>query len=218
MAPRSEGARVCLIAVGELGLKTALRAKSALGARAELWARRGLGEGDCLFEDLRGAAARAWELFDALVFFSSCGVAVRAISGLPSSKWDDPAVLAVDELGRSAVSLLSGHLGGANELALELGRALGATPVVTTTSDLQGLSLPDSMARAWGLRVVGGERIKEMAASANLGRALGLVVGPEVELRWSGMPPYLVPLGWGEEIPPGLGLSLIHISEPTRPY
>ena len=73
---------------------------------------------------------------DALIFIGATGIAVRSIAPYVASKKSDPAVLVVDECGKFVISLLSGHLGGANELALKTAEILEAIPVVTTATDL----------------------------------------------------------------------------------
>ena len=73
---------------------------------------------------------------DAMVFVGSTGIAVREIAPHVRDKATDPAVVSMDELGKFVVPLLSGHIGGANDLALELANALGATPVITTATDI----------------------------------------------------------------------------------
>jgi len=70
-----------------------------------------------------------------LVYAAPCGVVVRAIAPLVQSKWKDPAVVVLDAGGRWAVSLLSGHEGGANDLAIRVANWTGAEPVVTTTTE-----------------------------------------------------------------------------------
>lgn len=70
-----------------------------------------------------------------LVYAAPCGVVVRAIAPLVQSKWKDPAVVVLDAGGRWAVSLLSGHEGGANDLAIRIANWTGAEPVVTTTTE-----------------------------------------------------------------------------------
>ena len=70
---------------------------------------------------------------DALIFIGATGIAVRSIAPYVASKKSDPAVLVVDECGKFVISLLSGHLGGANELALKTAEILEAIPVVTTS-------------------------------------------------------------------------------------
>ncbi len=73
--------------------------------------------------------------YSGLVFIAPCGAVVRAIAGKISGKKTDPAVVQVDVGGRYAVSLLSGHEGGANDLALEVANAIGAEPVISTTTE-----------------------------------------------------------------------------------
>jgi len=73
--------------------------------------------------------------YDGLVYIAPCGAVVRAISGHIKDKRSDPAVVQMDVGGRYAVSLLSGHEGGANELAFAVGNAVGADPVISTTVD-----------------------------------------------------------------------------------
>lgn len=73
--------------------------------------------------------------YQGLVFAAPCGVVVRALDGCCCHKKEDPAVVVVDIGGRYAVSLLSGHEGGANDLAVQVANALGAEPVITTSSE-----------------------------------------------------------------------------------
>jgi cobalt-precorrin 5A hydrolase len=70
-----------------------------------------------------------------LVYAAPCGVVVRAIAPLVQSKYKDPAVVVLDVGGRWAISLLSGHEGGANDLAIRIGNLTGAEPIVTTTTE-----------------------------------------------------------------------------------
>lgn len=70
-----------------------------------------------------------------LVYAAPCGVVVRALAPLIRSKHEDPAVVVLDAGGRWAVSLLSGHEGGANSLAIRVANLLGAEPIVTTTTE-----------------------------------------------------------------------------------
>ena len=73
--------------------------------------------------------------FDGLVYAAPCGVVVRAISPNLRDKRTDPAVVVVDAGGRFAISLVSGHEGGANALAIRVSNLLGAEPVITTTTE-----------------------------------------------------------------------------------
>ena len=136
-------------------------------------------------EPLAPWTARWFAGADALVFVGAAGIAVRAIAPHVSSKATDPAVVVVDEGGRFAVPILSGHLGGANDLARRIGALLGAEPVVTTATDLRGLFPVDQWARVQHCAIPEPERIKGVSAR--------LLAGETVALRsdWpiSGPPP-----------------------------
>jgi cobalt-precorrin 5A hydrolase len=113
-------------------------------------------------------------LDDALIFVGSAGIAVRAIAPHVKSKITDPAVIVVDELGTYSISLLSGHLGGANELAVEIARFLGAIPVITTASDLNNVFAVDTWAKQQGLVIANPERIKWVSSRLLAGEIVKL--------------------------------------------
>jgi cobalt-precorrin 5A hydrolase/precorrin-3B C17-methyltransferase len=93
------------------------------------------------------AVEEAWERAEALIFITASGIAVRTIAPLLRDKRVDPAVVVVDEGGRYAVSLLSGHLGGANGRVREIAVFLGGEAVITTASDIHHLTSIDLFAR-----------------------------------------------------------------------
>ncbi len=95
----------------------------------------------------RGVLEEAWGSSRAFVFVGATGIAVRAIAPFLKDKTEDPAVVVVDEAGRYVISLVSGHIGGANELSREIAALLGATPVVTTATELYGLYPLDTWAK-----------------------------------------------------------------------
>lgn len=107
-----------------------------------------------------------WQKFDAFVCIMAAGIVVRAIAPLLVDKEDDPAVVVLDEKGRFAVSLLSGHLGGANDLARRLTVITGGQAVITTSSDTLGHTPLDLWARENGL--VWTDRKKMTAMSCRL--------------------------------------------------
>ena len=84
---------------------------------------------------------------DALIFISSTGIAVRMIKDYIKDKTQDPAVLVIDDLGRFVISLLSGHLGGANALTEKIAKLLGAVSVITTASDGRNIEAVDLFAQ-----------------------------------------------------------------------
>ena len=89
------------------------------------------------FDSVRMLTRQIFRRYKGLVYVLPCGVAVRAIDGFLKGKKEDPAVVVVDVGGRYAISLLSGHEGGANDLALQVANCLGAEPVITTTTEAE---------------------------------------------------------------------------------
>ena len=94
----------------------------------------------------RSEVRRLFHEYDAFVFVGAMGICVRTIAPLIHDKHDDPAVVCVDSMGKNVVSVLSGHIGGANDLTLLLASLLGATPIITTQSDNAGLWTLDTLA------------------------------------------------------------------------
>lgn len=93
------------------------------------------------------------------LFVGACGIAARAVAPFVRDKTLDSPVVVMDEKGKFAIPILSGHLGGANRLAVALAEKLGATPVITTATDLNGLFAVDLFAADNALRVVNREGI-----------------------------------------------------------
>ncbi len=105
------------------------------------------------------------EIFDSyqgIIMIMAAGIAVRSLAPLLTTKDRDPAVVVVDERGQFAVSLLSGHLGGANDLARSVARVLGGTPVITTSTDVQGRLAVDVLARDLGVNLEPLEYLKKI--------------------------------------------------------
>ena len=102
---------------------------------------------------------------DAMVFVGSVGIAVREIAPHVRAKSTDPAVVSIDELGKFSVPLLSGHIGGANDLALALAETIGATPVITTATDINKKFSVDAWAARKGLVIASLSRAKAVSAA-----------------------------------------------------
>jgi len=161
--------KIALIAVTRRGLQRAYLLRTRLGAGevhrpAHLGAPRHSWE--CLFtgalsEQVPGLFARC----EQLVFFLATGAVTRLIAPCLVSKRSDPGVVAVDEAGHFVVPLLSGHAGGANAFARTVAGCLGATPIVTTASDvLGGLSI-EELADTFGWIAEPAERLKPTPAA-----------------------------------------------------
>lgn len=92
-------------------------------------------ENAILFTRIQDVTADLFPRYRALIFAVPCGVVVRALTGCVQHKTTDPAVVVLDVGARWSISLLSGHEGGANALAVRIANALGAEPVITTTTE-----------------------------------------------------------------------------------
>ncbi len=94
-----------------------------------------------------------WQDFDAVVFIGALGICVRSIAPALKNKYRDPAVVCIDSTGKFVIPVVSGHVGGANDLARRLAALLGAEAVVTTQSDNEGLWALDTLDRTYGWQV-----------------------------------------------------------------
>lgn len=108
--------------------------------------------------------AEHWRELDGFVCIMATGIVVRAIAPLLQSKKSDPCVVVVDEKGRHAVSLLSGHLGGGNDLARQVAILSGGEAVITTASDTLGLVPLDLWIRAQNLVCESKEALTQASA------------------------------------------------------
>ena len=123
-----------------------------------------------------------FETADSIIFIGAAGIAVRSIAPFIQSKKKDPAVLVVDELGKFVISLLSGHLGGANELACLAADILQAIPVVTTATDLEGKFAVDVFAKKNNCHIFRMKEAKEVSAALLAGEKVGFYS----EFPWEG--------------------------------
>ncbi len=91
--------------------------------------------GVTLFSRVLELTPQLFPRYDGLIFVAPCGVVVRSLAGCPQSKYKDPAIVVADVGGRHVVSLLSGHEGGANDLAVQVANLIDAEPVISTTTE-----------------------------------------------------------------------------------
>jgi cobalt-precorrin 5A hydrolase / precorrin-3B C17-methyltransferase len=123
---------------------------------------------------------RAWQECDAIVLFLAVGAAVRLVAPLLEDKRRDPGVVCVDDAGRFAVALAGGHGGGANALAGRVADSLGATPVVTTASDVTDVQALDSLGSGLGFEIEEGSDLAAVGAALVSGERINLVS----DVRW----------------------------------
>ena len=113
-----------------------------------------------------------------VIFIGALGIAVRAIAPLIRHKTVDSPVLVLDEAGQFVIPVLSGHLGGANELAQQIAESLHSAAVVTTATDVNGLFAVDVFARKNGLRVCNPEAIRHVSGKLLQGETIVMAVDP----------------------------------------
>ena len=111
----------------------------------------------------------------ALIFVGAAGIAVRAIAPWVSKKTEDPAVIVIDERGENVIPILSGHLGGANDLARRLADVCGGRCVITTATDVNGVFAVDEWARRQNCEVLEPEKIRRVSG--------GLLAGGTMTVR-----------------------------------
>ena len=115
--------------------------------------------------------------FEQIIFIGALGICVRAIAPMVRNKYADPAVVCVDSGANFVISVLSGHVGGANELCKRVAAILGAQPVVTTQSDTENLWALDTLAAKYGWKCDAGKRLMNSAIFDFVnGRPVGLLL------------------------------------------
>lgn len=192
--------KLSMICFSLTGLHTAERLKTGLEGQGHqvLLAKKSKYLEDSVTESTVKWAGDRFSLDDGILFVGACGIAVRSIAPYAASKKSDPAVLVIDECGNFVISLLSGHLGGANELALLSAQILGAQPVVTTATDLHSRFAVDVFAKKNGCDIQNMKAAKEVSAALLAGKEVGFYS----EFPWKG------------ELPEGLVLCDARIGQP----
>jgi cobalt-precorrin 5A hydrolase len=170
--------KLALIAITKHGIGHARELKAALPG-AELWVsekQKDLApDADGTFPSIKDFTAQAWAAYDGLVYVVSLGAVVRTIAPFLKGKDEDPAVVVVDDAKRFAISVLSGHVGGANALTEDVARALRAQAVVTTASDVRATLAVDILGRELGWTLEDKSNVTPVSAAVVNERPVALV-------------------------------------------
>lgn len=118
---------------------------------------------------------KAFTNYDYLVCIMATGIVVRILAPLIVHKTSDPGVVVLDQKGRHAISLLSGHLGGANDLAREMAAISGGDPVITTATDVAGELSFDSFAKARHMAIENISQLKHISGALLSGRQIAVI-------------------------------------------
>ncbi len=165
--------KIAIIAFTARGAALASNLVQALGADGYAFGRYATGTLQRVDDRLAWCAAR-WADHDALLFIGASGIAVRTIAPFVKDKTTDPAVLCIDEAANFVVSLLSGHIGGANALATQVAALTGATPVISTATDVNHTFAVDVFATQNRLDIASMPLAKAVAVAILHGQAVGL--------------------------------------------
>lgn len=160
--------KLAVFAFTRRGCALAQRAKEALEAeetRLVTMEKFGVSGFEAYRPPLSGCMEPYFRWADVILFIGSTGMAVRAIAPWVQDKKTDPAVLVMDEGGTYVISLLSGHIGGANAMARRLAEKLGAQPIVTTATDVEGKFSADTWATERGCHISDMALCKEVSAA-----------------------------------------------------
>jgi cobalt-precorrin 5A hydrolase len=120
------------------------------------------------------SVAEVFHQYKGHIFIMSTGIVIRIIAPLIRHKTKDPAIVVLDEKELHVVSLLSGHIGGANELTLQVAEITGADPVITTATDINKLPAIDQIAVEKGLRIENPKAIKTVSMTLLSGKKIML--------------------------------------------
>ncbi|KDR96517.1 cobalt-precorrin 5A hydrolase [Peptoclostridium litorale DSM 5388] len=181
--------RWAVVAVTNGALDTALRLKENICKKEQGWTldiysgKRLQPNGSVKIEGgFYDFIAGIFNRYDIIVFVGACGIAVRSIAPNLSHKSKDPGVLVIDEKARFVISLISGHIGGANEASVLAAWALGAQEVITTASDVCESIAVDTLAKRIGCDIDSFEDAKTVTAFAVEGRAVAIVSDVDLEM------------------------------------
>ena len=134
------------------------------------------------FDLLRPTVDETFNRFDALIFIGALGIAVRMIAPHVVSKLSDPAVISIDERGRQVISVLSGHVGGANDLARKIAGIINGEAIITTATDVENLTAIDALTSDIGVMPYPKDAIKMINRAVLEGRRV-IVTDGETELE-----------------------------------
>ncbi|CQR54512.1 cobalt-precorrin 5A hydrolase [Paenibacillus riograndensis] len=133
------------------------------------------GHGQVFAEPVKELLPKLFRQYEGLILFFSLGAAVRLIAPLLADKRTDPAVIVIDERGEHVISMLSGHLGGANRLTRQVAQLMDSHPVITTASDVQGIFAVDLLGSEFGWRAEGFATMKTVSAALVNGEAVAFL-------------------------------------------
>ncbi|MGZ7043791.1 MAG: cobalt-precorrin 5A hydrolase [Methanobacterium sp.] len=129
-------------------------------------------------KNVKNALRETFHEYDCILGIMATGIMIRNICPLIKNKIEDPAVLTMDDKGKHIISLLSGHFGGANDIALKIAEISGAEPVITTATDIHGKFGIDSLARKYYLYIEDYRNIKAINSALIQDKKVEIYIPP----------------------------------------
>jgi cobalt-precorrin 5A hydrolase len=166
VSPQIPESSIAIVALTRNGVELALQIQSKMpGSECYVPERHqfALAMGARGFERIRSVIPKLWVEYRRLIFIMATGIVVRQIGPLMRLKTVDPAVVVLDERGNFSISLVSGHLGGANDLARKVASITGGQAVITTASDVRGKPSLDLIAQEKGLEIENITQLKNVS-------------------------------------------------------
>lgn len=172
-----------IISFTQNGLELSKRVADSLTAEAVIYtkssfAKKSNGEPWVSFveESIGGWTKKQMQEKNALLFIGACGIAVRAIAPYITDKLYDSPVLVMDEQGRYVIPILSGHMGGANELAMQIAEKMKALPIITTATDIQKQFAVDLFAKKNDLHIKNKDGIAKVSSRVLAGNIITMSI------------------------------------------
>jgi cobalt-precorrin 5A hydrolase len=218
---------IALVVLTGGGLALALRLQQGLEGATHIYASKRARETQYTtieanairsFDTVGVLLAQIWEVYDQIVLFFALGAAVRLIAPLLQDKHSDPGVVVIDDVGRFAISVVSGHAGGANDLTRHCAHLLGAVPVVTTASDVHTTLAVDLLGDTLGWRRENSSQLTAVSAAIVNGEPVALLQEAGQRDWWENTyawPGNLVPVQSLHEVTAASFAALLVISDRT---
>jgi cobalt-precorrin 5A hydrolase len=140
---------------------------------------------DTFHKNVKPTLDNVFHSYSFMIGIMATGIMIRSICNLFKNKIDDPGVLIIDEKGKHVISLLSGHLGGANDLSIKIANIIGADPVITTATDINNKYGIDSLARKYYLKINDISNIKTINSALLNNEMVELAINSKYGYLWN---------------------------------
>lgn len=184
---------IAFVSVTENGMNLALHISELLGEghiyiTEKLYKEKSNSDEIKLIEGkLSNFTSKLFNEYEVIVFIMATGIVVRSIAGHIKNKFEDPAIIVIDEQGKNVISLLSGHIGGANEITNYISKLINANPVITTATDVNDKSSLDMIAKKLNAYIDNfRENVKEVNYLLVSGKSIGIYIDGDYQVDTRG--------------------------------